>query len=275
MKNGRYLAFCISSISLLLFGETACMADPTLPYDMNDRIKDASRLIAKNEEFKLHARQFHLDANSNINESKTLKAGATKLQKQAAALNAAVASLSPMQAQEARNQFALDLKNFKGHATDYQAHLNTFRTTVGECHANEKEYQLNLGQYSLHLDQFHFPLGTSTNTIQPPHMCPRMVGSFRETQGVANQMMYDRIKMNQAESELQSAETKLQNEIQKAAPLASKALTANKRENEEAKIAGEFARLRDEYKTLEAERQFLDGTHNKIPVPSVKARVNN
>lgn len=242
---------------------------------MQARMADAARLIAQNDEFKLHAQKYHADVNANIDESTKLKAGATKLQQHAAALHTATPHLDPLKAKAAQNQFKLDLAQFKNHVDDYQAHLQHFQNTIGECHADNQEYALNLQQYSLHLEQFHMPGATTTSLIRPPHICKRLQMSMRDAQSTANSIMYDTIRMNQAQAQLQSAENKLNAEMADAAPLAAKAVNTSYRDAEESKLAGEFAHLRDEYKTLEIERQVLAGTGGKVTSTAVNAQIKH
>jgi len=247
--------FCFSVLITVL----SCQS-PSLAQSMTARIEDAQRLIAVNQDFKLHAQQFHTEANTRINEAK-------KLSTEAAQLKARTEILKDQgKLKGALGQYNADIGAFKEHAGQYAEHLAMFQQQIGECHSDEQQYQLNLEQYIIHCNQFHLP------NIQPPHICGTLEVTQEESAQLAHQLYSDRSRMVQAESNLNNAEQKLQNALFQEAGLKTKALSNNRRENEEQSLVSEFARLGSEYKSLEAERQFLAGANTTTEAVHAKLR---
>jgi hypothetical protein len=238
---------------------------PTQPpaQDLKARVKDAEQIIEQNHNFQLHAKQFHLGAQAQIDAAMRLTGRAQQLQKQAIPLHG---KLDAVQLKGATSQFVADLNMFKLHAKDYADHLQAFRDTLGECHKDEAEYAEAVRRHTLHCDEFHVP------NIPPPHVCGDMDLTAAESRRVQNTLVNDRGRMVQAEQKLRDEEQKLKDAVEIEPHLMGKVHTASKRMEEERKIAGEFARLAEEYKTLQIEREYVAGSA-KVATSTVRAQI--
>lgn len=250
--NQRIL-FQLLSLTIL-FSPAALAADPAC-HSQAGRVESARQLIAQSKKFQLNAKQYHLRAGESVKDANKLKGQADKL-------NGAVDANSP-------KEFQASLNAFKDHAKQYRAHLEKVERDLGYCKATEAEYQRNLKQYTLHTEKYH------VQDIRPPHICGELQLTVGETNSMANSMRVDAQRVNQSERELAASEAKLKSALD-ANKHASEALgKRNVLQEEERKLAGEFARLKTEYELLEIQRSALVGSPLKATTKSVTGKVKH
>lgn len=237
---------------------------PEKPPAMTEtREENARRLITQANEFKLKVRQFHSDANKQIDDAKKLKGQADQLRMQ---LN----NGSP-EYKAALNQYNQDISQFKSHADLYNQHMAAFEKTMGQCHADEAQYQAHLKDVQLHLTVFHMP------DIKPPHICKGFEISSQEAAHYSNSLKTDQMRIVEAETALNKSENKLQTAEQASALTSKQAANAAFRDQKEGELAGEFGKLREEYKMLDIERQAIGGNPATVatsPGTSAKTSVS-
>lgn len=242
-----------------------CTGHPT--YAQETREQNASRLIAQNKALNDAATKLHGKAETDINQANRLKGQAQQL----------ILKVGTPQFKAAAAQYSNDISQFREHANQYNAHLADFGKTIGECHAGQKAYEESLRGYELHVKQFHIP---ALNDIRPPHICGELNMSASQTARVANQMREDRIRVVQAEKELNDQEMKL-GLAEKAELINSKkAVNASIRAQREQELAGEFGKLKEEYDLLKIENKALGGGSSPVVAgigasSSVHGRIRN
>ncbi|HEY9677965.1 MAG TPA: hypothetical protein V6C76_08140 [Drouetiella sp.] len=215
------------------------------------REESAAQLIAQNAAFKQQAQQLHGSAEKSISNANRLAGEAHSL----------VLKAGTPQFKTAVAQYSGDLALFRAHAEQYNAHLDDFRKTVGECHAGEAAYEASLKSYQLHVDMFHVP---NLNSVKPPHICRNMQMSQDEATRLAYSMRNDQLRVLKAENNLNMEEQKLAQA--KAAEMLNekKAVNAAIRDKREQLLAGEFGKLKEEYDLLKVENQALGGPSSKV-----------
>ena len=222
------------------------------------RVESARQLIAQEKKFQLNAKQYHLNAASSINNARTLKGKADKLKLQSGAID----SNSP-------KEFKAAIDAFTDHAKLYRAHLNELERTLGYCKASEAEYKRNLKQYTLHTEKYH------VESIRPPHICGELQLTTSESNSMANSMRVDAQRVNKSEVELAASEAKLKSVIDGSKHASETLAKRSKLQEEERKLAGEFAALKTEYELLEIQRTALLGTPMKGASKTVSGKVKH
>ncbi|MBX9689759.1 MAG: hypothetical protein K2X27_23825 [Candidatus Obscuribacterales bacterium] len=206
------------------------------------RVESAKRLLAQNKDFKLKASQFHLEANQNVNSAKKLQAQTSKLM-----------GLTGAAKVEANKEFKGNLQAFKDHAQLYRQHLEQVEKQLGSCKESEAEYNAHLKEYSLHVEAYHLP------NIRPPHICPTLQVSERQSAHMANSMREDQMRVARAEASLAASENKLENAMEASMGSDANLIKRSRLAEEERKLAGEFAALKTEYGLLKVQQAALLG----------------
>jgi hypothetical protein len=243
---------------------------PAMQQMMDRRVKNANHLLVEEKQYKESSQKLHAKMQNLIAESKTLK-GEAQVLHTTVPLTGGV-KLDAAQLKSAQGQYAGHINEFKAHAQAYQAHLADFAHTLGECHANEAAYKAYVSQVQLHVSDFHI----SMLNIRPPHVCGLLPGSTAEAAKINNQLRVDAARMQDSETSLALAQTKLTAEQQVSGVLDSRVAKEANRQEKEKELAGEFGKLREEYDLLKTEKDILaknGGGLEKITRTSVAAKV--
>lgn len=230
------------------------------------REQQARRLIDSATQFIKTAQEHRLSSELLIAEAKKLKGQARILEKKTAVPPSK--RLSPAQYKAAVAQFEGDVELFKQHAKKYNEHMNAFRRQVGECSSNQARYEAQAREYSLHSNRYH------VGNIPPPHICVDLNFTESEARTVANSYLEDRKRLVQAEQELNEQE-RLLKRAESASLQADKTVVQQaERAQREREIAGEFAKLKQEYELIEIERKALDKSGARHKYTDAKTRVS-
>lgn len=238
------------AITFIVGAATITVAQSQPVQDTQARIDSAKNIIAQNENFKLHARQFHLDADADVQRAHKLKGQAESLEK---ALRAGTGKMDGTKLKDALGKYNIDLSDFRKHTMLYNAHLAQLQQQIGECHADEKQYQATLEQYKLHTQQFHIP------DVRPPHICGQLDVSRVEARGIAGKLAGDQQRVLGEQAALAAAEGRLRDTVAQSFGTDVKVLREADRHVQEQKLAAEFARLKDEFESLTIENEALAG----------------
>lgn len=218
------------------------------------RVDSAKELIKDSKSFQLNAKEFELNMRASERKAKKLQSAAERLELE---LKQGSGRLGGAKLKNAINQHSLDVSRFANHAKQYSTHLKQFRKQIGECDESEAAFQNNLTKYSIHCDQYHIP------DVPPPHVCPRMVTSEGDMAAARAQMLNDRQRLVAAEADLRKTEDRLNQAVKDGAKAQIKVLQRADKDSELQQLTGEFARLKEEYETLQIQKAAIDGTKGK------------
>ncbi len=248
--------------SNIAYGQTANLNEL-----MKERVQSAEQIISDISKLEASQKQLHAQTELRIAQATRLKGEARILENKIPSkpLNA---KLIEEQLQEAQQKYKADIKEFAAHAAAYNQHLQQFQATIGECHANNKALATVIDRYQIHVQQFHLPM----TSIKPPHICGRMAGQVGDLSHVANQMMYDQLRLMQTEGELLNEQSALRASQATSASLKDKATSAALRAQNEEQLVADFGRLHEEYTLLKSEKDYLDGAI-KLTQTSVSGKI--
>lgn len=224
------------------------------------RTESAKRLIKQSKKFQLKASQFNAGATSTINDAGKLKGQAQQIEDNLKKLNGQAQDKNSKQLQKA-------LADFKAHSDQYRIHLDKVEKQLGFCKASAKEYDAHLDEYSLHVDQFHIA------NIRPPHICPQLMVTEGESRQFSSQMRTDQQRLMSSENDLAQAENELAKQLRRNVTADGKVQQRSALQDEERKLAAEFAGLKEEYEMLKIQQEALAGKAATIVQSSVKAKV--
>lgn len=235
------------------------------------RIESAEQILTETDTWRNKTKIFHKNSELLVAESKRLKGEAETLEMKTLNLPK-MPPLTGDQLKVALGIYQNDINLLRGHAESYDQHLRNFQSLIGECQSSNHALDSILRKYDLHIDQFHIPI----STIRPPHICGRLEGTLGDTSSIANQIMYDQLRVLKAEANLRTTEEKLSTAQQSTPLLQVKAIKASVREKEEQQLLAEYARLKEEYDLLSMEKARIDGSKiatNKTTHTSVSAKL--
>jgi hypothetical protein len=255
-----------------LAAATAQLQVPSDPGNRTQkRIESAEQILTETDAWRNRTKIFHKNSELLIAESKRLKGEAETLEMKTLNLPK-MPPLTGDQLKVALGIYQNDINLLRGHAESYDQHLRNFQSLIGECQSSNHALNSILRKYDLHIDQFHIPV----STIRPPHICGSLEHVLGNTSSIANQIMYDQMRVLKAEANLRTTEEKLSTAQQSTPLLQGKAIKESLREKEEQQLLAEYARLKEEYDLLSMEKARIDGSkaaNNKITNASVAAEL--
>ncbi len=223
------------------------------------RFHQARYLIEANREFMRTAIPLHEKMQEQILIAKTLKGEANMLLNRVPAV--APPKLTGSALQAAMAEYTRSLQAFVNNTDKYQANLNNFRQTIGECHRAQAAYDAQRNQYKLHCDQFHVP---GLAAVEMPHICGALNLSAGEASQISSLLRADEQRLTKTMTELNTAGALVQESRGMVA--ANLANTANEavRQREEEKLAKQFGRLKEEYEMLKIQAKMLTPEKQKL-----------
>lgn len=259
LVNSFSLLFGVCTIAALADSPGDHVCDP-------EREAQARRLIDSATHFMRTAREHHKTTELLIAEAKKLKGQASVLEKKATAPPSK--RLSPAQYKAALSQFDQDVQLFKQHANAYNQHIDAFRKQIGECSANQAQYEAQAKEYTLHTNRYHVP------NVPPPHICITLDMTESEAQTMAHTYRNDRERLVKAEAELRNQESLLRRAEANSNRADDVLMKQAGRAERERNIAGEFAKLKQEYELIEIQRKALDNSGVKHKYAEAKTKVS-
>jgi hypothetical protein len=280
-RSSEKTASSVGTRKVAQSGQSCCGSNPKptdedftfdVPEDGCDPVRflQARYLIEENREFIAKGKLLHEKMQEQILIAKTLKGEANMLLNQVPAV--APPKLKGVQLQSAVRDYTKDLQTFVNNANRYKFNLQTFRSTIGECHRAQAAYDQQRGLYNLHCDQFHV---NGLSNIEPPHICGQLNATAGEAGSIAGMLRADEQKLSASMQELRNNSALVTEGRNMVAANLTATATESVRQREEEKLAKEFGRLREEYEMLKIQSKMLGTEKQKEAGRSVKSVSGN